>query len=221
MDDLKKFSEAVLRGMSAAKSQPGVAGISDSVNAGFQTAARAPMFQGGSAVGGAAGGVARREEEAAEAARRARMAEIQDMLDPSKYRRERKEDGGFAFYDPSGNEIDINTYAQRVGIKRVDAIRDSENPLDLQFMNDYSNMESIMKRAFDGDDVSSILKENNLNPSMRVEDLNEQLIRRYPHIFGVGTYEQSRRSLNNPVFKMPSGGGGMFPGFDTSSWITG
>lgn len=211
MDDLKKFSAAILAGIQQNQGGAGISGISDEVNKAYGSRMRAPLIDTSEGVGAIASEVDQHEKKAAEVARQAKLRELQDALDPSKYRRERKADGGFAFFDPSGKEIDINTFAQRTGIRRVDAIKDSENPLDLQFMSDYNNMETIMKRAFNGEDVSMDLQANGLNSGLKPQDLNSELIRKYPHIFGVGTYQQSRANLNKPVFKLPSSGG-MFPG---------
>lgn len=211
MDDLKKFSAAVLSGIQQSQGGAGIPGVSENVNRAFGTSMRAPLVEGGAGVGAIANEAADAEKRAAEAARQAKLQQLQDMIDPSKYQRKRKADGGFAFFDPSGKEIDINTFAQRTGIRRVDAIKDSENPLDLQFMSDYDNMESIMKRSFNGEDVSLDLQRNGLNPKLKPQELNQEMIRRYPHIFGVGSYQESKKNMNRPVFSLPSTGGA-YPG---------
>lgn len=69
---------------------------------------------------------------------------LQDQTDPSKYQVVRKDDGGYDFFDPEGNQIDIATYAQRTGLKPADIIKDSENPIDRQYYNDYNNLQKFI-----------------------------------------------------------------------------
>lgn len=92
----------------------------------------------------------------AEAAQRkadleARAQKLQDMTDPGKYQKVKKEDGGFDFIDPEGNQVDIATLSQRTGTKALDWIKDSENPIDIQYLNDYSNLQDFMSAVLSKD----------------------------------------------------------------------
>lgn len=204
MDDLKKFSQAILNGISGAQNGPGVAGISENANRAFASRLRAPLVERGAGVGALAGQVADNEEAARKAEQARKLKELEDMVDPSKYERRRKEDGGFAFFDPTGKEIGIDTYAKRTGMRPAEILKDSDNPLDRQFVSDYNNMNELMQAAFNGDNdtVNSILEENGLDKGAKPESYMQELVRKYPHIYGAGAYSQSRQNLNKPVFKI-------------------
>lgn len=81
----------------------------------------------------------------------AALRKAQDKTDPSKYRRVRKDDGGFDFFDPDGNQIDIATYASVTGDRPVDIVKDSENPIDTQYLEDWSNLQDYISAIRDGD----------------------------------------------------------------------
>lgn len=202
MDDLKKFSQAVLAGIQGSQGGAGIAGISDVVNNAFGSRVRAPIVNKAGGQGQLAGVVADNEERQAEAARKQKLAEIEAMLDPSKYQRVRKEDGGFAFFDPTGKEIGIDTYAKRTGLRPADILKDSDNPIDRQFVNDFANMNELMTASFNNDTetVKRILKENNLDEGLKPQSFASQLIAKYPHIYGKGSYQTTYGNLNKPIF---------------------
>lgn len=206
MDELKKFSQAILGGIASAQNAPGIAGISDANNRAFASRLRSPLVERSAGVGQFAGQVAENEAAQAEASRRKRLQELQDMMDPGKYERRRKDDGGFSFYDPTGKEIGIDMYTKRTGLRAADVLKDSDNPIDQQYVSDYMNMNKLMQAAFNGetDEVNTILEKNNLSKDTKPESYMQQLIKRYPHIYGVGPYEASRRNLNKPVFSISS-----------------
>lgn len=81
----------------------------------------------------------------------ARAQRLQDMTDPNKYQKIKKDDGGFDFIDPQGQQVDIATLAQRTGTKAIDWIKDSENPIDVQYLNDYSNLQDFMNAVLSKD----------------------------------------------------------------------
>lgn len=92
------------------------------------------------------------EARQAEAARlKAEAQKIQDESDPSKYTLKKKEDGGFDFFDPHGNQVDIATYAKKTGVKPADVLKDSENPIDIQFVHDYNNLNDLLSAVVNKD----------------------------------------------------------------------
>lgn len=210
MDDIKKFLSSVNIGGSGGA---GIGGISNELNLSLGAQSRDPLVKGASAVGEIAGEVASQEREAAENARKQRLQELQDMMDPGKYERRRDDRGGFTFFDPTGKQIDVNTYAGRTGLTRADALKGSENPIDIQFLNDYGNMNNLMGKAFNGEDISEDLKNNGMDTKAKPQDFGRELIKRYPHIFGVGRYEDSLRNMNKPVFKRLAQEDSMFEGY--------
>lgn len=70
---------------------------------------------------------------------------IQDANDPSKYQRVPKDDGGFAFFDPSGKEISAWQYSRAVGKDPTEVLKGSQNPIDTQFSQDYNQLNQYIK----------------------------------------------------------------------------
>lgn len=210
MDDLKKFSQNIANAVGSVDlNSAGIDGVGDVVNR-FLAAGNADN------VGRAAGGlgtvanqVASDEEAAAERARAARIKELEAQMDPGKYERVRKEDGGFAYFDPSGKEIDIDTYARRTGMRRIDAIKGSDNPLDWQFEEDFNRFETIARAQLSQDPTQAIgIEGNGFDPTATTTQAQlNKLMEKYPHMFGRGNYQVSRQNLGKPVYKV--GGGGL------------
>lgn len=67
------------------------------------------------------------------------------------YKIVKKEDGGYDFFDPNGKQVDIATLTQRTGVKATDVLKDSENPIDIQYVNDYQNLQSFIQAVLSGD----------------------------------------------------------------------
>ena len=77
--------------------------------------------------------------------------DLADQNDPSKYEVKKKADGGYDFFDPKGNQIDIATYTQKTGLKAADVLKDSENPIDIQYREDYKNLEDLLNAVVNKD----------------------------------------------------------------------
>ena len=108
-----------------------------------------------SAAAGAAGNISSNivaEQEAA-AKRAAALAQQkqEDATDPSKYRQVKKADGGYDFFDPDGNQIDIATLSQRTKTTPAYWVKDSENPIDVQYLEDQTNMNDYIKAILSKD----------------------------------------------------------------------
>lgn len=222
--DYRQFTDSILKGASQGAPAGAIPELANAMTGSFRAAA---VARPGKAQGQVATEQAAQEEERRKAAFAAEQKKIQDMLDPGKYDRRRKDDGGFAFFDPTGKEIDIDTYAKRTGLRRAEILSDSENPVDLQFLDDYETMNKINQAAWNND--SEALREYKRvygdlfqgdNPPT-IEDLNRRMIEKYPHIFGRGNYEVSRSNVGKPLFRMSSsyssgmsgsGRGMQFPG---------
>lgn len=102
------------------------------------------------AFGGAAQSVANENEAAAklrlqEEEEKAAAIDKQrkDLLDPTKYRQEIAEDGGYRFYDPEGNEIDVKRFSGATGKHITEVLKKSQNPEDRQFVQDYQDVEEL------------------------------------------------------------------------------
>ena len=199
MDDLKKLAKAFVDAASIAGPTSYIPEV--------QAYSKAGAAEGAVKQGISAGGTlsAQRGAEADAADKAARDAKIQDLankLDPSKYQKIRKSDGGFDFKDPNGNNIDVNTYAKITGQRVVDVLKDSENPVDQEYVNDWSNMNTLMQAMYNGDTdtVNSFISQNPQLKGETPQDLMNELIRKYPHLYNVGSYGQTLQNRNNNAF---------------------
>lgn len=172
----------------------------------------------GLAGGGSLAGQRGQEADAADsAARSAAMQRLQDKLDPSKYRTVRKDDGGFDFLDPEGNKIDVSTYAKVTGQRLVDILKDSENPIDQEYINDWSNMNTLAQAMYnnDGETVTSFIEQNKNLKGMKPQDLMMELVRKYPHLYRAGKYSDTLANREKNAFSynsnFPSSGTGAAP----------
>lgn len=163
----------------------------------------APIVKQGIGGGANVATEAGNEADAADkAARDAQIQKLQDQSDPSKYTMQRKADGGFAFYDPSGKEIDINTYAKITGQRRADILKDSENPVDQQYINDYNNMSDLTNAIYnnDTDTIKAFQQQNPSTKGKTPQQLVQLLISKYPHMYGVGSYQDTFNNRNRKIF---------------------
>lgn len=107
----------------------------------YQSSFQLPQSQGAVSAQAnvAAEQVAAAKKAAAEAEQRQK-----DLSDPSKYRQVQNKNGGYDFYDPNGNQVDIATLSAKTGTKPADWLKDSQDPTDVQYKNDYSNLQKFM-----------------------------------------------------------------------------
>lgn len=219
MDDLKRVAQAFADAANISGPSSYIPEVAAFSRAG---AIEGAIKQGLSGSGSLAGQKAKEADEADEAARKAAMQRISDKLDPGKYRRERKADGGFAFFDPEGKEIGIDQYAQVTGARLIDILKDSENPIDQEYINDYANMNDLAQAMYNGDSstVDAFMQQNPELKGAKVENLMTELIRKYPHLYGRGNYQQTLSNRGNGGFKFngnaltaptTGGGGGWSP----------
>ena len=222
MDDLIKFSAQIVGALKGADTN---AGMSDpAVNDFARSAFVGNLNNSAQGLGNIANEVAQQEKEAAEVARQAQMQKIKDKLDPSKYRAEKdREDGGFSFYDPDGNKIGIDRFSAVTGVDPATILKNSDNPFDLQYVNDYNNTRDLVTAIQNGDvdTINAFRAENAELGQMKPEDLMRELIRKYPHIYGNGKYQDSYKNNNNPLLRYNTGlsaggssGGSSNYGFD-------
>lgn len=213
-DELRKFSQAIIQGVN----QAGPASSIPALSAYFKAPLAAPLTN--SAVSGqnvAIGQKADDDAKAAEAARQAKIQSLQDQLDPSKYYKVRKNDGGFDFYDPTGKRIDVSTYASRTGQDRDQILKNSDNPIDQEFVNDYGNMRDLVNASNNRDAATvaayaaqnkdlKINYDKNTGQINNINDLLKQLIAKYPHLYNAGSYNQTYSNRNQRLFGSNGGG---------------
>lgn len=64
----------------------------------------------------------------------------------ANYRVVSRPDGGFGFYDPSGKEISAADYAQVAGKTPQEVLKGSQNPIDIQYQQDYDDLNNYIKQ---------------------------------------------------------------------------
>ena len=73
----------------------------------------------------------------------------QDMADFSKYKKVPKDNGGYDFIDPQGNQVDVATVSQRTGTRPTEIVKDSDNPEDQQYVSDYTRLNKFVQSMQD------------------------------------------------------------------------
>lgn len=193
-DDLKQFTDALSQGASISAPKASTSALQGYFDQAFQNSFSDVV---GGAAGNAVSEVARQQNEREEESRQRQVSRLKRRLDPSNYRKVRKDDGGFAFYDPEGNQIDISTYAQMTGKRRADVLADSENPIDLQFIADYTNMQDVMDAFYnDKQKFNQYVEQNEKLRNVTPQNAMQQLVEYYPHMFGNGSYDQTLQNMN-------------------------
>lgn len=155
------------------------------------------------------------------AAQRAQAEKIaaqkqQDLADFKAYKVVKKEDGGFDFVDPNGQKVDIATVTQRTGASPVDILKSSENPIDIQYVQDYNNLQDFIQSILSGntkkkDEYIAAAKQSGIDLSQyNTKDGINKLIgefrqayqRYYTPNYGASVPE-------NPTVPYPQAGGGV------------
>ena len=128
-----------------------------------------------------------------EAALRQKLQEIKDMSDPNKYQQVPKKDGGYSFLDPSGKEISAFEYSRITGQSPDKILAQSQNPIDISFVQDYQNLQDFMKAIANNDTetVDAVIDSNNELEKYRdnIPKLMKRFYQAYPTVFGVGGFQ--------------------------------
>lgn len=141
----------------------------------------------------------------------AKKKELEDSLDPKNWQQIQKEDGGYDFIDGTGKKVDVWTYSKATGKSPIDLLKNSQNSLDIQFKNDWSNLQDLLS-AFANNDQGYIddLKENDPDTyeqirGMQPADLMRRFKQFYPNVFGGGgNAEENRIAIPGTPRRRPS-----------------
>lgn len=148
MDNTANFEalKAATLGAQAIQSPTSTLGASNApeLAALYQSTFQLPQSTGAAnSAGNVAGDIEEEKRRAAAAAKKAAEEAAQkaaDLADPKKYRVVKKDDGGYDFFAPDGSQVDIATLAQRTQTKPSEWISDSENPIDVQYLEESANL---------------------------------------------------------------------------------
>lgn len=231
---LDQFRNAILAGSNL--NVPGVGGSPNMGGAGTANADTAIGHLQGlarssfqvpavSTAAGAAGGQAQNEDDAAKAAAKLKLQEVQDQLDqanqakkdlndPSKYTRQQNQTGGWDFYGPDGSKITAQQYAQVKGQHVTDALKGSQNTKDQEFLQDYQDvtklgqvMQSGDKKALEKLYASDPTLKKRIG-NMTYSDIVKNFRSSYPDYFPTNTTTDVGNSSYGGTSPNKLGGGG-------------
>lgn len=199
--------------VAAPQEQASFASAMPNINAYFE-----PMFaarqqgQQANIVGGLAAQQAEDEEKARRAAAARKEAELKAAIkaktaeiDPENFKKVQKDDGGYDFFDGAGKPITAWQYAQARQEDLGKVLAGSRNEADMQFVNDWNNMQTFLQANAEGDKetLDAIYKEQPELKGMKYEQLLKEFRGSYANIFGHYQNEQgdrlNRRIVNSPL----------------------
>lgn len=135
-----------------------------------------------------------------------------DKADPSKYQQVAKQDGGYAFFDPEGKEISASDYAHITNKSLADVLKNSQNPIDQGFINDYKNLQHYGElKANSGNDKNARAQAEAIEQQIKnaygvdihkmpIQDVIGAFKKQYPTVFGgqgAGTVNPSQSFIGN------------------------
>ncbi len=223
--DYKDFQNAITgsANVQAPTTDPALASLFGST---FQLAQSQRGAQG---LGQAAGMQAQYDANAAEQARQAKAQELKDKItaikdaqDPKNYQKVMKEDGGFDFYDPTGKKIDVHQFAQVQGKPVKDILKDSQNNIDMQYVQDYEQMQKIANAYANNDkdkldEIATRSGDPEFFKGKTAADIMKVFKQGYPQIYGMqGQNQKVRRADEAPAFV---GGTGQPPEEEQQSFL--
>lgn len=104
----------------------------------------------------------------------------------ANYQQYQRHDGGYGFLDPTGKEISASDYAAATGKTPQDVLKGSQNPVDIQYLQDYNNLQSLLQAVTTGDKTTA-QKFYDLNPGLQKLKPNEVIQKfqqAYPTVYG-------------------------------------
>jgi hypothetical protein len=136
------------------------------------------------------------------------IQKLEDKNDPSKFQVKPKDDGGYAFYDPDGNEIPAYQYAHLTGQKLSNVLSPSQNPIDQQFIQDYSNLEEYVNAWYSKDKakLEQYWKDNPKLKGMNPKQTMQLFTQAYPTVYGGNKRGQAQGSTLIPAGQSAAGG---------------
>lgn len=119
------------------------------------------------------------------------VANAKSASSASNYQQVQRSDGGYAFIDPSGKEITADQYAAATGKTPADVLAKSQNPVDLQYLQDFNNLQTLGKAISTGDQAT-IKAYNAKQPAlkgMNYDQLVSHFKQAYPTVYGGGGFQ--------------------------------
>jgi hypothetical protein len=142
----------------------------------------------------------------ADTAEKLRQADA-EKDNPANFQRVPAEDGGWNYFDGRGNAISVNDYAKARGERVTDALKDSQNPEDTEFLKEFNETKKLGAVMSGGsqDDLDKLYKEN---PALkeRVDKLGVKTFSDYVQLFQKA-YPSKFKSSIQPLEQQPIASG--------------
>lgn len=102
------------------------------------------------------------------------------------YTRTKAPDGGWNFFDNQGNSISAYQFANATGNNPADVLKDSENPIDIQYNQDYNNLQDFFAASMSGDKEAKALylADNPGLDQMSPKQVLDSFKQAYPTVYG-------------------------------------
>lgn len=88
-------------------------------------------------------------EAEAKANAQAAAQKLKDLSDPNKYQQVETDDGGFKFYDPTGQEISASDFARVHNTTPNEVLKHSQNPIDKAYQQDFAQLQDYIRNKAD------------------------------------------------------------------------
>lgn len=114
------------------------------------------------------------------------MSDVSKKMSGEGYQRKPKPDGGYAFFDPNGNQISAYEYARATGKNSSEVLADSQNPIDIQYQEDYSGLQNFLAAVSTGDreTMNAYYAENPELERMSPQEVIQKFKLAYPTVYG-------------------------------------
>lgn len=170
----------------------------------YSSSFQVPLSNAATQVQAANTAVTVRNQAAAAAAARAAAAhaasvkkqQLEDMLNPDKYRIEQRDDGGYGFYAPDGREVSVSDFAKISGTTPNKILADSQNPIDIGYRQDYQNLQDYIQAKLNSNHDDSakqqalaiedaVRQDSGVDlGKLKIQDVLERFKQAYPTIYG-------------------------------------
>lgn len=156
----------------------------------YKSAFQGLMSNAGAAAIGGQSVVDKQAQDAARqqalAAAKAAQQKLVDRTDPNKWKLQRKDDGGFDIFDPDGNKKSVNDMAKETNSDPRDILKDSQNPHDIQYQQDYSDLRDLLQAYAQNDKeyIASAVEQNGAIAGMTPQELMKKFRDAYPNVYG-------------------------------------
>jgi len=139
----------------------------------------------------------RRAQAQEEADLKKKIQEEKYKTNPDNYQAVINNVGGYAFFDPEGSPISAVEYARKTNQQITDIYKNSQDPNDEDFLNDYNLVTELGKAVQSGDaDARDKLYEKNPNFEEEYHDKTYDYIVKDLHANYPGYFRSGQPSLN-------------------------